>query len=452
MKDFFNLSIADILSGFRNKTFTPLDIAGICKDQVKLLDKKYRAWEVFDGDILIKQAKISDKNIQGKKPVRPLEGIPIGIKDIFNTYDFPTEMGSPIWRDFTPGNDARVVFDLRQAGALIPGKTVTAEFAVHTLDKTRNPHNPNHLPGTSSSGSAVAIALGMVPAATGTQTAGSIVRPASFCGVYGCKPSYGLIPRTGILKTTDTLDTVGFFVGKACDMATVFNAIRVHGKDYPISHAILSDNKRQSKSKGKPWKIAFVKTHTWENVPLYAKRAIADKMESFSKDNHLIVAEVDLPSIMTDSHKVHEIIYDKCLSYYFRDEFKKGKLVSPIMRELIEHGNNISTDEFHQALQIQTKMAETMDDFFAEYDIMATLSTAGAAPLRTERELPDPALMWTMTYLPVVSVPAFVSPGGLPFGLQVVARKYNDLLLFEFINYLVSREMIPEGQNPFPGI
>src|SRR3990167_8157472 len=195
----------------------------------------------------------------GINEARLLECIPVGVKDIYNTADFPTQMGSPLWKDFTPGNDARAVYHLKRQGANIVGKTVTAEFAVHALDKTLNPYDATRTPGTSSSGSAVAVSMGMVPAATGTQTAGSIVRPASFCGVYGCKPSFGTIPRTGMLKTTDSLDQIGFFTVHAEDLRRLFDSMRVKGENYPISNAALADESRQ-KSKGDKWRVGFART------------------------------------------------------------------------------------------------------------------------------------------------------------------------------------------------
>jgi Asp-tRNA(Asn)/Glu-tRNA(Gln) amidotransferase A subunit family amidase len=294
----------------------------------------------------------------------------------------------------------------------------------------------------------VAVATGMVPAAIGTQTAGSIVRPASFCGIYGCKPSFGLIPRTGMLKTTDSLDTIGFFVLHFEDMETIFEILRVHGTDYPISNTALNDKRRQNNQPNLPWRVAFVKTHTWEFAPDYAKKRIINWLEKVSAVDNIQINEMDIPEVMDESHAIHSIIYDKTLSYYFKDEFKNETLVSPIMKNLITHGNSISTDQYRDALIKQEKMAHGMDHFFTENDILVSLSTAGEAPLRNEIEQPDPALMWTMTHLPVISAPVFTSPKGLPFGVQIVARRYNDLLLFKFCNNLLRKKLIPATSNP----
>jgi Asp-tRNA(Asn)/Glu-tRNA(Gln) amidotransferase A subunit family amidase len=445
---FFDMSIEDILNGYQQGTLSPLDIAETCIRQTERCEPNTLAWVHFDPDHLRGQAGATAQRIECGLPLRQLEGVPVGIKDIINTCNFPTEMGSPIWKDFTPGNDARVVFYLRQAGAMIPGKTVTAEFAVHTPGKTLNPHDPSRTPGTSSSGSAAAIATGMLPAALGTQTAGSIVRPASFCGIYGCKPSFGLIPRTGLLKTTDSLDTVGFFTLHSCDLERVFNVIHVHGKDYPLSNAALNDRKRQSIPEGRPWNIALVKTHVWEKTYPYAQKSLLDWAARLSDSSTIQVNEARLPEEMSRAHEIHATIYNKTLSYYFKEEFQNATLVSPIMKDLIMQGNHIPVKEYQKALIDQQRLAHAMDDFLKGYDIMISLSTAGEAPPREEAESPDPALMWTMTHLPVISAPVFVSPGGLPFGVQIVARRYNDPLLFRFCRQLRSLDLIPAGPNP----
>lgn len=446
--DFFELSIEKILNGYQDGTIRPTDIAKICIDRVNRMEPNSLAWVTFSSEKLMVQAESGDKRIECHARIRQIEGIPIGIKDIYNTEDFVTEMGSPIWKDFTPGNDARVVYNLIKEGGLIPGKTVTAEFAVHTLGQTLNPHDPTKTPGTSSSGSAVAVATGMIPVAIGSQTAGSIVRPASFCGIYGCKPSFGLVPRTGMLKTTDSLDTVGYFCLHFIDLERIFNIIRVHGKNYPISNNALTDIKRQNKPENRPYRVAFVKTHVWSEAYLYAQQAILRWIDILMSDENIIVQHTNLPEGMESTHEIHKTIYDKTLSYYFKDEFENNSLISPIMNDLIKDGNKITQPEYEKALKRQNYLGHKMDVFFEEFDILISLSTAGEAPMREEEERPDPALMWTMCHLPVISAPVFTSPNGLPFGVQIVARRYNDLLLFKFCNYLRECNFIPEKSNP----
>lgn len=443
MNDFFlKHSIASIHEKFKRGELSPADVASVALENINGLGSKYRPWVVHADDSLLSRIKEETKEF-GINTERLLEGIPVGVKDIYNTAEFPTQMGSHLWKDFTPGNDARAVYHLKRQGANVIGKTVTAEFAVHALNETLNPYDVTKTPGTSSSGSAVAVTLGMVPFATGTQTAGSIVRPASFCGVYGCKPSFGFIPRTGMLKTTDSLDTIGFFVLHQEDLKRGFDALRVKGKNYPISHAAITDISRQHKQDGEPWRVAFARTHTWKNAPAYAQEALEKFISKLSAQKNIEIVDLPLPKSIEEAHDVHATIYNKSLSYYFEGEHKQSNFVSPIMNEIISSGLKISSDDFKSAVVKQNKIICDMDGYFKECDVVISLSTAGEAPLRDVIEAPDPALMWTLSHLPVVSVPQFKSPNGLPYGMQVVARKYNDYLLFEFLDYLQSIDLIP---------
>lgn len=442
MTTLHELSAGQIASGISAGDFSAREVAEACIARHDAIEPRCLAWECFDPGVLLDQAEAIDRRRGEGLPVRLFEGVPLGVKDIFNTADFPTQMGSPLWKGFTPGNDARTVFNARQLGAVVPGKTTTAEFAVHTLGNTLNPHAADRTPGTSSSGSAAAIAARMVPVALGTQTAGSIIRPASFCGIYGFKPSFGLLPRTGMLKTTDSLDTIGFFAAHRADLRRLLDGLRVRGSDYPVVQAKVDSPQR--KEAGRPWRIAFLRTHTWQHAEDYAKAAIEAWIAHLGREPGFEVGSVDEPAILADSHEVHSVIYDKALAYYFKEEFKRHELISPIMYEIIEHGNQITHSDYVAALDRQADMARAMDGFMAGYDALVSLGTAGEAPLRSERERPDPSLMWTMTYLPTLGVPAFRSPGGLPHGLQFGARRYNDYLLLDLMDELAARGLVAE--------
>lgn len=441
MSNLHELSIGQIVAGIAAGNFSPSDIATACVARYQQMEDQCLAWEIFDPEALKRQARALEARLVGKATVRPFEAVPLGVKDIFNTIDFPTQMGSPLWKGFTPGNDARTVFNAREHGALIPGKTTTAEFAVHALGKTLNPHSPAHTPGTSSSGSAAAVAARMVPVSLGTQTAGSITRPASFCGIYGMKPSFGLMPRTGMLKTTDNLDTIGFFTAHQADLRRVLNGLRVRGSNFPIVQARVDSY--LPKADGNPWRIAFIKTHTWEGAEDYVKQALLDWVGKLGKEKDVELVEIEEPPVLNDAHGVHSITYDKALAYYFKEEFKRHELISPIMYEIIGHGNEITQEEYLAALESQAEMAAAMDSLLADFDAFVSIGTASAAPLREAVELPDPSLMWTLTYLPTVAVPMFKSPQGLPFGLQIGARRYNDYHLLDFLDVLETRGLAP---------
>lgn len=405
------------------------------------------AWVHLNHKQTLQKADKLDKKILDGQNIGPLYGIPIGVKDIFNTEDFPTEMGSPIWKTFTPGNDARVVYYLRMANAIIIGKTETAEFAVHTLGNSKNPYDPARSPGTSSSGSAIAVATHMVPLALGTQTAGSIIRPASFCGIFGFKPSFGLIPRTGMLKTTDSLDQVGYFARTVEDLQLLFDIIRVKGRDYPLSERALNDEKRQTVV-GRPWKIRFVKSPVWEQAEPYAKKAITEFISKLAQEKDFQVEEFNLAEEFNGAHKMHQTIYVKSLSYYFKHELQNRSLVSDVFYEFANQAEDITVSKFDQAIEYQSKISRILDKSFEQFDIIISLSTAGHAPLRNEKEKDDPSLIWTMCGIPAISMPIVKTEKGLPMGIQASARRYNDKLLLRFVSLLRRKKLIVDGPYP----
>ena len=377
-----------------------------------------------------------------------LAGVPIGVKDIFNTANMPTQMGSPLWQGFTPGNDARVVHYLRSAGAVILGKTATAEFAVHAIGDTVNPHAPARTPGTSSTGSAVAVAAGHVPVALGTQTAGSIVRPSSYCGVYGYKPSFGLLPRTGMLKTTDSLDTVGFIAKAAADLRVVFDVLRVRGRNHPISEAALSDMTRQARPHDRPWRLGLARTHTWRLTDPQARRLLEAELARWAASIRVDLVDLSLPPSVEDAHEIHATIYDKTVAYYFAEEYKQHKFVSGVLANMIEHGRTISLDEYKKALARQTGLAAAVDAALCDVDALVTLSVAGEPPLRDAAEPEDSCLVWTVCGLPAISIPALVGPSGLPIGVQLATRRFNDYRLLELVDQLDRAGLLPRAPHP----
>lgn len=446
---FFDHSAESLIRGLRKGAISPREIASLCIERFAQAEGAANAFVLFDPEKIMEQAARSEEYLKKNGAPRNLEAIPVGVKDIFNTKDYPTQMGSPLWKGFTPGNDARVVHTIRLAGAVVAGKTETAEFAVHELGRAINPHDARRTPGTSSSGSAAAVCLGVVPYALGTQTAGSIVRPASFCGVYGCKPSYGLVPRTGVLKTTDTMDSIGFLALHFEDMLRLFEEMRVHGRNYPLSNAAFLDPDRRREPAGRRWKVGFLKGFLWDRMPEYARDSLlewAKKLGEHTAD--VEVEEVELPRLAKRAHDIHATIYNKNLAYYFQEEYRKKSLVSETLKTLMEAGFSIQPDRYLHALKEQEKLSAEMDGLLQSYDAMISLSTAGEAPLRGEVETDDYALLWTMAHTPVISAPAFLSPNRLPFGLQLTARRYNDFLLFAFASFLRSLGMIPEKANP----
>ena len=222
----------------------------------------------------------------------------------------------------------------------------------------------------------------------------------------------------------------------------MLNGLRVRGGNYPIVQAKVDSY--APKPDRIPWRIAFIKTHTWDGAAEYVKQAVQVWVAQLGKENDIELVEIDEPALLNEAHNVHSVTYSKSLAYYFKDEFKRHELISPIMYEIIGYGNKIGQVEYLAALDSQAEMASVMDTLLSDFDAFVSIGTASAAPLRGQIETPDPSLMWTLTYLPTIEVPLFKSPEGLPFGLQIGARRYNDYRLLDFLDELKERRLIPQ--------
>ncbi|MDD5436319.1 MAG: amidase [Candidatus Omnitrophica bacterium] len=429
------LTATELAGKLKRKTVKAEDVCRDCLKMVASKDKEIKAWEYIDEDLVLKYAREIDR----KKRPGALRGIPVGVKDIFNTKDMPTAMGSPIWKDFTPGNDARVVHNIRMNDGIVFGKTVTAEFAVHHLpkDKTKNPHNLKHSPGTSSSGSAAAVASCMIPLALGTQTAGSTIRPASYCGIFGFKPTFGTVPRTGMLKTTDTLDTVGCFARSVDDIRMIFDAIRVKGRDYPFVNAHLKEYARAANLENIRIGILSEGMGVFDKFEDHLLGQFDKYVNKLSRVKGMSVTRIRPSSNLNKIHRIHSVLYDKTLSYYFKEEFNHKTLISDIMYGIIKRGNKISLDEYAKALKEQARLRIVVEKELEGHDLILTPSTSGEPPLAGEIENPDTCLIWTFLGRPALNIPAFRGPRNLPMGLQAVAKKYDDYKLLAIAGELL---------------
>lgn len=416
-------------------------------ERIQTYDQFIHAWEWLEPGKVIDQAKKIDAQIQKRQKTEPLNGIPIGIKDIFNTKEYPTQMGSQLWKGFRPGNDARVVDRLKKRGGIVMGKTVTAEFAVHSPGPTVNPHDFNRSPGTSSSGSAAAVAAHMIPLAIGTQTAGSTIRPSSYCGIFGYKPSFGVVPRTGILKTLDTLDHVCFLGRNIEDIKLIFEQSRVSGRNHPYVHANL--DKFHESSIPKTWKVALIEGPKWGEAENYAQDALISFAKKLEGSPDIRIEHIRLPAIFNKIHAVHNKIYSKMLSYYFSEEAQSPEFVSDSFIEMVNYGKTISLEEYRKGLEFQAKVQKEISQIGDKYDILLDLSTGGEAMIGLDTiDRPDNCLVWTFCHVPTMSLPIFKSPSGLPFGAQVISNKYNDYLIFEFGKVLSDQELIVNAPYP----
>jgi Asp-tRNA(Asn)/Glu-tRNA(Gln) amidotransferase A subunit family amidase len=445
---FLQKSVPDLILGLQNKDLTIDELFNQVESCMRFWEPKIHAWVCYDlAQVREKAGGAKGSGLQ-EKDCFWFHGIPFGIKDIFNTANFPTQMGSDIWSGFTPGNNARVVDSLLRHGASAIGKTVTAEFAVHELNKTLNPHDVKKTPGTSSSGSAAAVATGMIPFALATQTAGSIIRPASFCGVWGMKPSFGLIPRTGVLKTSDSLDTIGFIASWAKSLKPILDAVRVRGPNYPyVYHNIDRKRKQNGYAKTKQWKIGFVKTKTWDQAESYVKDSIEKFISKIQYENNFQIEEIEEMNGLDSAHDIHSIIYQKSLSYYFENESKISSKISPIMKRMIESGNSISPIEYFDALKEQEDLCRNIDQMLSKYDFVISIATSSSAPERGVIEAPDPSLIWTLGHLPSVTAPLFRCPENLPYGIQFISRRWCDYSLLDGIEQMVDCGLLPAGSS-----
>jgi len=438
------LTATQQLRALSDQKLTSYELAQSYLKHIRSLDPILHAWTVVDEENVIRQALLLDKGLQSGQDVGFFSGISVGVKDVFNTADLPTEMGSKTWKGFTPGNDARVIFNLRVAGAVIMGKTETAEFAIHHPPASLNPHDLTRSPGTSSSGSAVAVSSRMCSIALGTQTAGSTIRPASYCGIYGMKPSFGTLPRTGVLKTADTLDNIAFLGLSIDDIAFAFDALRVRGENYPFIHKTLDNKNAQASWINRTCKIGFVKTHLWGDAADYTQEGVSDFVNKLALNGHE-VEEINLPEHFQQAHNIHDILYNKSVSYYFDDEYQMQRdLLAPVTREMIEKGQKISNQQYEEALIGQTGLEIKLAEIFNQYDILISHSTAEIAGLvQGHSEKRDPCLMWTLSRVPTINLPVLQGPGNMPLGIQVIAKRYHDYQLLAFCKTLEAQKLTP---------
>ena len=421
-KQFSNLSKIEILDFYEQYI-----------EKHKKLNELYKFNEYFDFDYIFNQLDKCDNE-------RKLSFIPFSIKDVFNTKTLPTSMGSPIWKDFKPGNNARVVDNIITNGGIIFSKTTTAEFAVHfiTPGKTKNPHNTEHITGTSSSGSAVAVACGAVPVALGTQTAGSIIRPASFCGVYGFKPSFGAIDRTGVLKTNDTFDTVGLISSDLYGLQKTFKNIFQKGSDYPFSINFYK-NFQEYNLKGNNLKICFF-SNDLKVIKNFIDYVMIDFEEVIKSLSSLYkFHEIKKINFLNEIHLIHDNMYSKSLSYYFKNEIEEYNKVSPIMKEMIERGEKISIDHYLKISKSQSLLTHKMDEILKEIDFIFVPATATSAPKIGASEINDTCLIWSFFGYPSITLPLFRDSNNLPFGLQIIAKKHEDFSLLNFAGLLIEK-------------
>ena len=418
-----------------------VDVVGLMKQVVRFVsaaDEKVRAFTHLDDRVVDLQAEYLQKARTAGELPGPLFGVPIGIKDIIDTQDFPTEYGSPIHRGRYSVGDATVVQRLRAAGAVIFGKTVTTEFATFVPGPTRNPHNLEHTPGGSSSGSAAAVAAGMVPLAIGSQTNGSVIRPASYCGVYGFKPSAGLIPRTGVLEQSPSLDQIGVFARNVDDIALV-TEIMVGDDGYDAGTRGQSPMRLLDVATAEPPlspKLCFVKTPWWGQVDPEAQEAY----EALVAHLEGCVEMSGLPEVVSRAAFWHKQVNEVELSFCLQREWNHNRdQLSSALQARVAEGMQVPVMDYLLAKDRMSHVMSAFDEYFDEYDGILCPSALGTAPagLATTGD-PIMSTVWSFAGLPTLNLPLMNLSNGLPLGVQLVGRHKHDARLLRSARWLVS--------------
>jgi len=436
----WQLTATDAARLIRDGTRSSEDLVGACLERIRELEPKVQAWTFLDEEHALDQARAADELRRSGQAVGPLCGVPVGIKDVIDTGDMPTENGCALHKGRTPRDDAVVVAKLRAAGAVILGKTVTTECAYFHPGKTRNPHNPEHTPGGSSSGSAAAVAAGMVPLALGTQTNGSVIRPAAFCGVYGFKPTHGLIPRSGILQLSRTLDHVGLFSRNLDDIALLAEALAGWDAGDPDTRPRARVPFQSISAEEPPIEpvLAFIKTPHWERVDADAKEAFAELQEALGER----LEEVELFPSAAEAWDWHKTIMDAEMAANFEREWRDGRdKLSEKLRALIERGREVRAVDYQRAVSRIGPVQESFEELFTQrYDAILTPAALGTAP-KGLGSTGDPSFctLWTLAGLPALSLPLMSGANGMPLGVQLVGRRNFDARLMRTARWLASR-------------
>jgi Asp-tRNA(Asn)/Glu-tRNA(Gln) amidotransferase A subunit family amidase len=437
------LSAADIARMVRDGATTSEEVVSACLARVREADGEVQAWAFLDPEHALAQARILDQMRRAGGVLGPLHGVPVGVKDIIDTTDMPAERGSVLHAGRRPADDAAVVSMLRAAGAVIMGKTVTTEFATYAPAKTRNPHNAAHTPGGSSSGSAAAVAAGMVPLALGTQTNGSVIRPAAFCGVYGFKPTHGLIPRIGIFALSRALDHVGVFARTLEDVALACEPLAGFDARDPDTRPRATIPFRQLAAGEPPLPplIGFVKTPLWERTDPDTRDAFAELVEALDDR----VVEIDLPPSALAALDLHRTIMEAEMAPNLAWEFEHGReRLSASLAAQLERGRSVTAFDYQKALARIPLLNAGFEEIFERCDALLTPAAAGTAPRGLE-STGDPSFctLWTLCGMPSLSMPLLTGANGLPLGVQLVGARDNDARLLRTARWLAARVSQP---------
>ena len=435
--ELWRLSAAEASALMRDGRVTSVELVEGCLGRIRETEPTVQAWTFLDAMYAVKQAKRADERRLSGRPVGGLNGVQLGLKDIIDTADMPTENGSVLHAGRTPARDAGVVERLREAGAVIMGKTVTTEFATRAPGKTRNPHDPAHTPGGSSSGSAAAVAAGMVPLALGSQTGGSIIRPGAYCGVFALKPSYGLVSRHGMFRLSRSLDHVGLFARTVEDLALLLEDVAGYDERDPDSCPRARVSYRAIAGEAPPIepRFGFFRTGRWNQVAEDAQAALAELVEHLGDR----IEELELSVGADELAERHRVVMDAEMAINLEREWETGReRLSAPLRNRIERGHEVRAPEYLAAREAVAPLQATFTELFEQrYDAILTPAAHGTAPVGLESTgEPTFNTLWTLLGLPAVSLPLLQGANGLPLGVQLVGPRHGDARLLRTARWL----------------
>jgi Asp-tRNA(Asn)/Glu-tRNA(Gln) amidotransferase A subunit family amidase len=414
------------------------ELARACLDRVRAREPEVEAWVFLDEDAVLREAEARDRARQEGRPCGPLHGLPVAVKDVIDTARIPTENGAVPDRGRVPAEDAWVVRRLRAAGAVIMGKTVTAELAFMAPGKTRNPRNPEHTPGGSSSGSAAAVADGMVPLALGTQTTGSVIRPASYCGITGFKPTFGAIPRTGVLSQSPSLDTLGVFARGPEDAALLAEVLFGDDPRDPATAPAPAPRLFATACAEPPLApvLAFVKPPFWAEAEPDLHAAMAELAAALGAQCHA----AELPADFAAARAIHRTINMAEMAHCYRRYRRDESILSPQMQAALAEGDAVGARDYLAAKEAARSLALALEEIFARCDAILAPAATGPAPAglgSTGNSVMNG--LWTLTGNPAVTIPVLEAANGMPMGAQLVGRHWEDGRLLRTARWLARR-------------
>jgi len=426
MTDIFSLSLEELASKIKDAQLSSVEVCEKYIERIGKFEKDIKAWAHFDKKVLLEKATEADDYRKSGKPVGPLHGVPIAVKDIIGTVDMPTECGTVIRKGKSYSQNAEIVDLLHSSGAIVMGKTATSELAYLGPPSTTNPHDKTRTPGGSSSGSAASVASFMAPASIGSQTGGSIIRPASYCGVVGYKSTYGLISRNGVLRTSYSLDHMGVFGRKVEDVAMLSKVLIKKDKFDPATIHYSTENMLTETKKGPLFepKFIFYKTDYWKIIDKKSRESFEYFVKSFKKNIEIF----DTPSYFKDIHKYHQIIHETDLANNFSVYFKKfKKKLSKYMQDAITKGNKHSAKEYAEAIDFMKRSYESYEEVFEDYHGVLSPSSPGVAPKGLKSTgTAEFNKVWSYLGTPCISLPLLEGENNLPLGVQLIGDKYDD--------------------------